>query len=89
MGVRFRRQHPIGPYIVDFYCAKAKLVIEVDGGQHNGSKSDILRDAFLRKRGCRVLRFWNNEILKNLNGVLHQITLSLDPSPSQAKEREN
>ena len=67
-GHRFRRQHPLGPYIADFACLEAGIVIEVDGGQHHGG-SDDLRDAFMHARGFRVLRFWNNDVLGNLEGV--------------------
>ncbi|CAM2168455.1 DUF559 domain-containing protein YcjD [Paraburkholderia sacchari] len=72
-GEKFRRQHPIGPYIVDFMHFGARLVIEADGGQHNGSDSDAVRDAWLRSRGFKVLRFWNHEILSNVDVVLEVI----------------
>ncbi|WP_411834155.1 endonuclease domain-containing protein [Pseudoxanthomonas mexicana] len=68
-GLRFRRQHPLGPYIVDFVCLPARLIIEVDGGQHLASAADVVRDGFLRRQGFHVLRFWNNEIMSNLKGV--------------------
>ncbi|HEV2549461.1 MAG TPA: endonuclease domain-containing protein [Stellaceae bacterium] len=67
---RFRRQHPMGPYVVDFFCADAKLVVEVDGGQHADSKSDDARTRWLEARGYRVIRFWNNDVLANTEGVL-------------------
>ena len=67
---KFRRQQTIGPYIVDFVHFDARLVIEADGGQHNGATSDTVRDAWLQSQGYRVLRFWNNEILQNIEGVL-------------------
>jgi adenine-specific DNA-methyltransferase len=66
-GLRFRRQQPIGPYVVEFYCSAARLVIELDGGQHGTVqqlKSDTVRTNWLNARGYRVLRFWNGEILK-------------------------
>ena len=73
-GFRFRRQHPIGPYIVDFYCPKKKLIIEVDGGQHaEQEKQDAERTAFFELKGCRVFRFWNNEVLGNIQGVVDKI----------------
>jgi very-short-patch-repair endonuclease len=73
-GLRFRRQHPIGTYIVDFFCAEAKLIIEVDGGQHAAPESrDDIRTAWLESRGYRVLRFWNNDVLTNTEGVLTAI----------------
>ena len=63
--VGFRRQKPIGPYTVDFVAPEVRLVIEIDGGQHDHSTSDRRRDAWLGSKGYRVLRFWNSEILKN------------------------
>jgi very-short-patch-repair endonuclease len=76
---RFRRQQPIGPYVADFYCAIARLVIEVDGGQHTGG-IDAARDAWLAARGYRVLRFWNNDVLGNIEGVVAAIRLALEES---------
>lgn len=76
-GHRFRRQCPIGPYVVDFACLEARIALEADGGQHLDSRSDAIRDAHLRKRGFRVLRFWNNEILANPEGVRAVIALQL------------
>jgi len=76
-GVKFRRQVSVGPYIADFVCYDARLVIEADGGQHNGSKADNLRDAWFTANGFRVLRFWNNEILKNAEGVAAAIAMAL------------
>lgn len=82
-GVKFRRQHPLGPYIVDFVCLERRLVIELDGGQHSEAASyDRQRDAWLEGQGFRVLRFWNNEVMQNLEGVLEAIHLALhSPSP--------
>ena len=65
-GCRFRRQVPVGPYITDFACLEAQLIIELDGGQHLESASDTVRDSFLAGRGFSVLRFWNNDVLANL-----------------------
>ncbi len=76
-GHRFRRQVPIDHYIVDFACFEARLVIEVDGGQHSESQSDMTRDAYLEAHGFRVLRFWNNEVLGNREGVVARITEAL------------
>ena len=87
---KFRRQHPIGPFIVDFVCIEQRLVIEVDGGQHqNQAAADHARDAFLKRNGFLVLRFWNNDVLSNTRGVLETIMESLDsptltPGPSPA-----
>jgi very-short-patch-repair endonuclease len=81
---KFRRQQPIGPYIVDFVHFGARLVIEADGGQHNGSANDAVRDAWLRGQGFTVLRFWNHEILQNIEAVLEAILKELvkgAPSP--------
>lgn len=71
MNYRFLKQHLIDDkYIVDFFCAAKKLVIEVDGGQHCNNIEDKKRDAYLNKRGYTVLRFWNNELLTNMEGCL-------------------
>jgi very-short-patch-repair endonuclease len=91
----FRRQAPIGLYFVDFACHAQRIVIELDGGQHNGfaqSQTDRQRDAYLATKGYRVLRFWNNDVLSNIGGVLSVIADALafgsaalpptpDPSP--------
>lgn len=83
-GFRFRRQHPVGPYIVDFVCLEAGLVIEVDGGQHMDAATDRVRDAFLQREGFHVLRFWNNEVMANLDGVRALMLRWLGhPPPSQ------
>jgi very-short-patch-repair endonuclease len=73
-GTKFRRQVPIGPYYADFLCFSAKLVIEVDGGQHGEAQDyDTRRTAFLEAKGLRVIRFWNNDVLGNAEGVMTQI----------------
>jgi very-short-patch-repair endonuclease len=72
LGVRFRRQHPIPPYFADFAAPGARLVVEVDGGQHGG-EMDAVRDAAMGAAGWRVLRFWNNEVMANLDGVVARI----------------
>ena len=73
---KFRRQQPIGPYIVDFFCSEKGLVVELDGSQHaeteNREKDDV-RTAFLKSRGYKVLRFWNHELNQNLDGVVETI----------------
>ena len=76
-GVQFRRQVSIGPYIADFVCYDARLVIEADGGQHNELQADRVRDAWFAGQGFRVLRFWNNEIHDNPEGVATIIALAL------------
>ena len=68
-GHKFRRQHPVGKYIADFACIERRLIVEVDGGQHNGSVHDVARDAWFKGKGWQVLRFWNNEVLANVEGV--------------------
>ena len=73
LGVKFRRQYPIQSYIVDFCCLNEKLIIEVDGGQHNENKYDKMRDQDLKTQGYTVLRFWNNEVLSNVEGVVLSI----------------
>jgi very-short-patch-repair endonuclease len=73
---RFRRQEPIGPYFADFVCRSAMLVVEVDGGQH-GESRDSARTRDLEARGYRVLRFWNNDVLQNLDGVMTAIRSAL------------
>ena len=68
-GFKFRRQQPIGNYIVDFVCLTKKIVIEIDGGQHAVDKeTDRIRDAWLRANGFSILRFWNTELFENLEG---------------------
>jgi very-short-patch-repair endonuclease len=78
-GVHFRRQHAIGPYIVDFCSPRHKLIVEVDGGQHLDQQDyDAERTRFLESKGYRVLRFWNSDVLNNLNGVVMVIMDALD-----------
>ena len=78
-GVNFRRQHAIGNYIVDFCSPKKKLVIEVDGGQHLEREGyDTERTAFLESKGYRVLRFWNDEVVNEIEGVLRAIDFALE-----------
>lgn len=82
-GAKFRRQVPVGPYVVDFYCHARQLVIEADGDQHAGSAKDAARDQFLQQQGLRVLRFWNDEILMQQEQVLSMILDALRaPSPA-------
>jgi adenine-specific DNA methylase len=82
-GKKFRRQHPIPPYVVDFYCHEASLVIEIDGGQHAEQRRyDEARTRHFQERGLKVLRFWNHEVLKETEAVLHAIWVALhEPSP--------
>jgi very-short-patch-repair endonuclease len=76
-GVKFRRQFPVGPYVADFACIAQRLVVELDGGQHSESPADAKRDAFLALNGWRVLRFWNNDVMENREGVLESIQQAL------------
>ncbi len=71
-GLKFRRQHPIGPYVLDFLCEERRLAVELDGGQHTAEK-DAARTAWLADHGVRVIRFWNNDVLTNLPGVVEMI----------------
>ena len=82
-GLKFRRQEPIGKYIVDFVCFSKKLIIEIDGGQHAEitKAKDKIRDEWLRGQGFRVLRFWNNDLLENRDGVVEDFFNSISPSP--------
>ncbi len=76
-GAKFVRQEPIGPYVVDLVCREQRLIIEVDGGQHATDPRDAERENWLRERGYRVLRFWNNDVLANTQGVLEAIAAAL------------
>ena len=81
-GHRFRRQHPIGKYIADFACIEQKMAIELDGGQHQDQRAyDKQRSAFLKMQGWQVLRFWNNDVLNNIDGVLASIAERLTDAP--------
>jgi very-short-patch-repair endonuclease len=86
LGFHFRRQAPVGRYIVDFVSFSSRIAIEVDGSQHGlpqGAQSDQVRDAFLRSHGFRILRFWNSDIDRNLDGVMETISAALQtPTPA-------
>ena len=93
-GLKFRRQQPIGRYIVDFVCFEKKIIIEVDGGQHAiETKKDTERGEWLRSQGFKVLKFWNNEVLTNTQGVLEEVRINclshppLNPLPSREGEK--
>ncbi|HAS00242.1 MAG TPA: hypothetical protein DEA89_02820 [Candidatus Moranbacteria bacterium] len=84
LGYKFRRQHSIGRYIVDFYCPEKKVIIELDGYQHKKEicgEYDHERTLFLESLGCRVIRFWNNDINKNISGVIGKIEKYLCEAP--------
>ena len=90
-GVRFNRQVPIGPFICDFVSRGAKLVIEVDGGQHDWqSDDDARRTRFIEHQGFRVIRFWNNDVLERMEGVVAEIgrVLAERPSPNPSRKRK-
>ena len=84
-GAKFRRQQSIGPFSADFVCQEARLIVEADGGQHAENVGDVRRTAFLESKGYRVLRFWNNDILQNLEGVAESVLGALStPHPASA-----
>jgi very-short-patch-repair endonuclease len=89
-GAKFRRQVPIGPFIADFASIEHRVVVELDGGQHAESETDVPRDRFLGRGGWRVVRFWNNDVMANREGVLEmlQAALALTPTLSRKRERE-
>jgi very-short-patch-repair endonuclease len=81
---KWRRQMPVGPYFADFACFAERLIVELDGGQHAAAaEKDAARTGFLAAQGYRVLRFWNNDVLSNTDGVLHRIAEGLSTSPSR------
>lgn len=87
-GAKFKRQEQIGDYIADFVCFKARLIVEADGSHHAGNANDERRDEWLIAQGFRILRFWNNDILKDLDGVAETIRVELEiplPNPSPVK----
>ena len=88
-GVKFVRQMPVGPYVVDFCCRERKLIVELDGGQHAAQAAyDARRTVFLVEQGYRVLRFWDNEALGNRDGVLQRVAEALgSPSPRPSPQR--
>ena len=82
LGMKFFRQYSIGPYILDFYCPTVKLAVELDGGQHNESDNrdhDVTRSDYLKAQGIDVIRFWNNEVLFDIQSVLSKLALKVTP----------
>ena len=77
LGFKFRFQYPIGAHVADFACEQARLVVELDGGQHADSKSDPLRTAAIEAAGYTILRFWNHDVLSNTDGMLEEIAQML------------
>ncbi len=89
-GLTFRRQMPIASYVVDFCCESARLIIELDGGQHDElSKEDAKRTAVFEAQGYLVLRFWNNDVLHNIDGVVESIVDTLRPVPPHTNPLPN
>ncbi len=87
-GLKFKRQEQLGDYIVDFVCFGARLIVEADGSQHSENERDVVRDDWLAEQGFRVLRFWNNDILGNPEGVARMIAEAASPplpNPSPAR----
>jgi len=86
-GLRFRRQHPIGAYIVDFACIECRLVVELDGSQHLDSRHDIERDRRIGEHSFRILRFWNHDVLLRTADVLAEILRAARPLPASGHPR--
>ena len=80
-GLKFKRQVPVDKYIADFFCAEARLIVELDGGQH-ATRDESNRTAILEAMGYLVLRFWNNDVLKNIDGVLEEIQRAITTTPT-------
>ena len=81
-GIKFYRQYSIGKYILDFYCPELRFAIELDGGQHaeeDNKRNDNIRSEYLRAQGIKVIRFWNNDVMKNIEGVLYEIKEIVTP----------
>ena len=96
-GWKFRRQFPVDRFVVDFFCADAHLIVEVDGGQHAvRAEADAQRTKVLEAMGYLVLRYWNNDVMKNIDGVIEDISTTLEhhrsepphPNPLPSGERE-
>ncbi|MEO0091652.1 MAG: DUF559 domain-containing protein [candidate division WOR-3 bacterium] len=81
LGTKFKRQEPIGKYIADFVCYEKRIIIELDGSQHINSQRDKIRDDWFAKQGFRVLRYWDNEVLNNIEGVLIDIKEHISQLP--------
>lgn len=81
-GMKFFRQYSVGPYILDFYCPNMKLAVELDGGQHNQCESkeyDAVRSEYLKAQGIEVIRFWNHEVLLDMESILSELGLKVTP----------
>lgn len=86
-GLKFRRQATLGNTIADFFCAEKRLIVELDGGQHS-EEADAARTAKLAALGCKVIRFWNHEVIENRDGVLERILAEANTIPSRFKRRQ-
>ena len=87
LDLKFKRQAPIGPYVVDFVCLEYRLIVEVDGGQHADNVKDRRRDEWLRSEGYRVLRYWNNDVLKQTDAVVRAISMAIGQSETPLPAR--
>jgi len=88
LGVKFRRQHAVGNYIPDFVCIQKKLIIELDGGHHvEQAEYDAERTKFLESQGYKVIRFWNNDVMNDINGVIRNIQFALEDEVKTAERR--
>jgi len=88
-GLKFRRQHPIGPFVTDFCCIEKSIILEIDGSQHLENKSyDDKRTEYLIQNGFKVIRFWDHDVLNKCDAVLKSIKIELNPHPSPLPERE-
>jgi very-short-patch-repair endonuclease len=90
LSLKWRRQHPIPPYVADFYCHQARLVVELDGGQHD-TEQDLRRTDYIRSQGIEIIRFWNHDVLLSTDAVMAEILRvvlerTLSPSPSSVGE---
>jgi very-short-patch-repair endonuclease len=88
-GTHFRRQVAIGPYVADFACMRKMLIVEIDGGQHSAdthARKDAKRTEWLEREGYRVIRFWNNDVMQNLEGVLASLNEALSSHPTPARD---
>ncbi len=89
MGLKFQRQFELGTYIVDFVCRDLKIILELDGGQHNlNQEYDQKRTEYLERLGYKVLRYWNNDVMENIDGILEDIVSQTHSHPSLLSERE-
>jgi very-short-patch-repair endonuclease len=84
-GAKFRRQWPLGRFFADFCCVEQRLIVEIDGGQHADSQADQIRTEALQELGYRIVRFWNNDVLENIDGVIERLSTLLEENPSPSR----